>query len=42
MCELAVATGRLPSEWAAEDPMAIATVIELLAAQAERAEQGRG
>lgn len=34
MCELAVATGRLPSEWAGEAPMAIATVMELLAERA--------
>lgn len=36
MCELAVATGRLPSEWADESLMAIATVVELLAEKAER------
>lgn len=30
ICELAIATNRLPSEWEREEPVAIATAIQIL------------
>ena len=42
ICELAVATGRLPSEWAGEDPADIATVILVMAKRARRLAERAG
>lgn len=39
MCELAVATNRLPSEWAEEDLTDVATVLAIIEEQNEKARQ---
>jgi len=42
ICELAIATNRLPSEWEREEPAAIATAIELLEEIHRKREQTQG